>query len=166
MGWKDSLRKRKLLQQLKVLMEIKHQAGMDSLWQVSRFFGTLLNSTLIALIPKKVGASEVKDYRLISLVGSVFKIMAKMLANMLKLVLGEILSKSQGRQILDYVPIANECVDNRLKSGTPKVLCKLDLEKAYDNVNWNFFLYMLERWRSWIHFYISIVKFSILKWLP
>jgi hypothetical protein len=92
--------------------------------------------------------------------------MAKMLANMLKLVLGELLSKSQGRQILDYVPIANECVDNRLKSGTPKVLCKLDLEKAYDNVNWNFFLYMLERWRSWIHFCISIVKFSILKWLP
>jgi hypothetical protein len=63
-GWKDSLRKRKLLQQLKVSMEIKHQVGMDSLWQVSRFFGTLLNSTLIALIPKKVRASEVKDYRL------------------------------------------------------------------------------------------------------
>jgi hypothetical protein len=42
------------------------------------------------------------------------------------------------------------------------------LEKAYDHVNWDFLLYMLqrcgfgERWRKWIKFCVSIVKFSIL----
>ena len=36
-------------------------------------------------------------------------------------------------------------LDSRLKSRIPGVLCKLDLEKVYDHVNWNFLIYMLRR---------------------
>ena len=55
-----------------------------------------------------------------------------------------------------------------MKSGVPGVLCQLDVEKAYDHVNWDFLIYMLQRygflenWRRWIKYCISIVCFSIL----
>jgi hypothetical protein len=66
------------------------------------------------------------------------------------------------------VLIANECVDSQIRSRESGLLCKLDLEKSYDHVNWDFLLYLMQRcgfgekWRAWIRFCISTVRFSIL----
>ena len=54
-----------------------------------------MNATFIFLIPKKSDAVEVRDFRPISLIGGVYKIIAKVLANRLKIVLGDIVHESQ-----------------------------------------------------------------------
>jgi hypothetical protein len=58
-------------------------------------FERSLNATFLALFPKKSDAIEVKDFRPISLVGGIYKILAKILANRLRLVLPNIISPSQ-----------------------------------------------------------------------
>ncbi|RVW32661.1 Transposon TX1 uncharacterized 149 kDa protein [Vitis vinifera] len=132
-----------------------------------------LNSTFLVLVPKKGGADDLRDYRPISLVGGLYKILAKVLANRLKKVVSKVVSPTQnafveGRQILDVALIANEAIDSLLKGDEAGVLCKLDLEKAYDHINWDFLMTVMqkmgfgEKWTGWIRWCISTASFSVL----
>ena len=101
------------------------------------------------------------DYRPISLVGCTYKIISKILANKLKIVLSNIIDYSQsalikGRWLLDSILVANGVVEeNRLKRKR-LVIIKVDYEKAYDSVSWDFLYYMMywlrfcARWVGWI----------------
>lgn len=76
--------------------------------------------------------------------------MAKVLANRLKKVVSKVVSRAQnafveGRQILDAVLIANEAIDSMLKMNENRVLCKLDIEKVYDHISWNFLLIVMQK---------------------
>ena len=69
---------------------------------------------------------------------------------------------------MNSVLIANEAIDSILKSNRGAILCKLDIEKAYDHVDWSFLLAVLGkmgfggRWCSWIKWCLSTVSFSVL----
>ena len=110
-----------------------------------------INNTFLVLIPKKGGAEDFGDFRPISLLGGLYKLVAKVLANRLKKVIDKVVSHDQnafvkGRQILDASLIANEVIDSWKKKGDKGVICKLDIEKAYDSINWNFLLKVMEKW--------------------
>ncbi|GJW81292.1 RNA-directed DNA polymerase, eukaryota [Tanacetum coccineum] len=93
------------------------------------------NSSFIALIPKNPDANMVKDFRPISLIGSLYKIIAKILANHLVVVLGDIVNEAKKKQAIIF---------------------KVDFEKAYDSVRWDYLDEVMkkfgfrERWCSWI----------------
>ena len=132
-----------------------------------------LNASFLVMVPKGNTVEDLKDPRPISVVGSLYKILTKVLANRIKRVLGLIISQPhnafvQGRQILNAVLIANEVVDSILRRKEKLILCKLDIEKVYDHIRWDFLLQILERmgfglkWISWIKWCISTASFSVL----
>ncbi|XP_026451080.1 uncharacterized protein LOC113351280 [Papaver somniferum] len=131
------------------------------------------NSTFITLVPKKDHIETINDCRPICLLTSVYKIIAKVLATRLKLVMDKLISPVQcayieGRQIIDDTLIANELVDSRLKSGKPGIVCKIDLEKAFDRINWIYVEFVLQqmsfskKWCDWLRFCYSTSSFSVL----
>lgn len=130
-------------------------------------------SSFVALIGKKKNPQELTDFRPISLIECIYKIISQILAMRLKGVLSGIISSTQtafikGRQILDGVLVANEVINFAKKKKKPLYLFKLDFEKAYGLVCWKFLDYMMERtrfcekWRSWMKACISTGHVSVL----
>nr|GEY97917.1 RNA-directed DNA polymerase, eukaryota [Tanacetum cinerariifolium] len=106
-------------------------------------------------------ANMVKDFRPISLTGSLYKIIAKVLANRLALVIDDLVNEIQSafvpdRQILDDPFILNEIVQWCKSRKKQSMIFKVDIEKAFDSVRWDFIDDMLrrfgfgEKWCMWI----------------
>jgi len=90
------------------------------------------------MIPKVDSPHRLNDFRPISLVGCLHKILSKVLANRLKMVIGSLILETQtafvkDRHILDEILIANEVVDEARKTKE-LMLFKVDFEKEYDLV--------------------------------
>ncbi|RVX15688.1 Transposon TX1 uncharacterized 149 kDa protein [Vitis vinifera] len=131
------------------------------------------NASFIVLLPKKSTTKKISDFRPISLITSLYKIIAKVLSGRLRGVLHETIHSTQGafvqgRQIMDAVLIANEIVDERRRSGEEGVVFKIDFEKAYDHVRWDFLDQVLEKkgfspkWRKWMNGCLSSVSYAVL----
>lgn len=131
------------------------------------------NASFIALIPKMVDPQLLNDYRPILLIGCIYKIVAKVLANRLKKGLPFIIDERQsafieGRHLLHSVVIANEVVHEAKRAQKSCMVFKVDYEKAYDSVSWNFLFYMLQRmgfcskWIQWIEGCLKSAFISVL----
>lgn len=100
------------------------------------------NSTIVTLIPKTPAAKYIKDYRPIACCSTVYKIYSKILTNRLAKVIGSIINHSQaafipGQNIHKHILLAYELIKGySRKNGTPRCLFQIDLQKAYDMLNW------------------------------
>lgn len=133
------------------------------------------NNTTIVLIPKTTRTESVKDLRPISLCNVLYKVVSKVIANRLKLVLPDIISPNQsafvpGRMISDNILLAYELTHfiKRRRSGPKGVAAlKLDMSKAYDRVEWKFLEDMMIKLgfrRVWVQLImkcITSVKYQI-----
>ena len=80
------------------------------------------------------------------LVGSLYKSLAKVLVNRLN----GVMNRAQNafvarRQILDASLIANKVIDYMVKKKESGVICMLDIEKAYDRLNWKILFEVLRK---------------------
>nr|GEY85346.1 RNA-directed DNA polymerase, eukaryota [Tanacetum cinerariifolium] len=119
------------------------------------------NSSFVALIPKIPNANMVKDFRPITIIGSIYKIISKILANRLVTVLGDLVNDVQSafvadRQILYGPFILNELVQWCKKKKKQSMLFKVDFEKSYDSIRWDYLDDVVrkfgfeENWCTWI----------------
>jgi len=119
------------------------------------------NASFVALIPKVKDPSKLEQYRPISLVGVIYKVIAKVLAGRIKKVINSVVEESQsaflkGSGILDSVLMANEALEDLKRGGKSGLCLKVDFEKAYDSVRWDFLYDMLyklgfhNKWIMWM----------------
>ena len=76
-------------------------------------FTRSINTTFLVLIPKKGGVEDLKDFKKINLLGSLYKLLAKVLGNRLKKVVSYAQNAFvEGCQITNASLIANEVIDH------------------------------------------------------
>ncbi|KAJ4754103.1 RNA-directed DNA polymerase (reverse transcriptase)-related family protein [Rhynchospora pubera] len=103
------------------------------------------NLAHLILLPKKDDAQEMSEFRPISIVSYLPKLIAKVLANRITQFLPTLVSPSQtgfikGRLISENFITAREMIFNISKSAEPSFMLKLDFHKAFDSMSWPFLL--------------------------
>ena len=134
-----------------------------------------VNCSLIVLIPKISNPTSVNHFRPISLCNMVYKIISKLLVDKLRPMLDKIISPTQSafipnRWIAENQIIVQEMLHSfksrRTKPGLMAI--KLDLQKAYDRVNWRFLKAVLlhlgfnDIFTGWILACVSSVSFEVI----
>lgn len=112
-----------------------------------------LHHTLLTLIPKVDQASFAKHFRLIVCFQTLYKVISKMLCHRLAKVLPEIIGEQQGAFVPGHSILHNVLIGQDLLRGynrarfSPRCMMKIDLQKAYDTIDWQFLLQLLEAYQ-------------------
>ncbi|GKA87511.1 RNA-directed DNA polymerase, eukaryota, reverse transcriptase zinc-binding domain protein, partial [Tanacetum coccineum] len=132
-----------------------------------------INATMISLVPKTATPCKVSDYRPIAYCNVVYKIISKIISNRLKVVLGSLVDKNQcafipSRQISDNILLSQELMRGYHRDrGFAKCAFKVDIQKAYDSVEWVFLSRCLKAFGlhdtmiKWVMNYVSSTSFSV-----
>ncbi|KAG7560295.1 Reverse transcriptase domain [Arabidopsis thaliana x Arabidopsis arenosa] len=152
--------------------------GREFVLAVQSFFATGflpkgINSTILALIPKKSEAKEMRDYRPISCCNVIYKVISKIIANRLKILLPKFIAGNQSafvkdRLLIENLLLATELVkDYHKDSISTRCAIKIDISKAFDSVQWPFLINVLVAMQfppvfiHWISLCITTASFSV-----
>lgn len=133
---------------------------------------TPINQANIVMIPKIAQPQRVEDFRPISIMNAVPKLIAKVLSNRLRGSLPDLISSSQtafigGRQISENFNTTRELLHHISSSGKCACFVKLDFAKAFDSVNWTYLKSVMmargfpTRWIQWISNLLSTASSRI-----
>ncbi|GJR68620.1 putative RNA-directed DNA polymerase, eukaryota, reverse transcriptase zinc-binding domain protein [Tanacetum coccineum] len=160
---------------IKAFMDIIKNELFDYLkyFETTGKFASGCNPSFTVLISKKSDPQGFSNYRLISLIGCVYKVLSKILALRLAKVISSIIGPNQiaflsGRQILDRVLIANEIIHMANIEDHKLLLFKVDFEKAFDRVCWSFLRDIMVqmgfgvKWLMWMNSCLSSASISVL----
>ncbi|KAJ3703362.1 hypothetical protein LUZ61_007067 [Rhynchospora tenuis] len=134
---------------------------------------SLLNQAHIVLVPKKDSSCRVEDFRPISVINYVPKLISKVLANRLKTTLPDLISASQtgflsGRFIAENFNCARKILHHVDSNKYPAFLLQIDFAKAFDTVSWDFLSNVMkargisELFISWVKLLLSTATSSII----
>ncbi|KAJ8768812.1 hypothetical protein K2173_023716 [Erythroxylum novogranatense] len=105
----------------------------------------VLNRTLLVLILKMQGPKHLAQFRPISLCSVLYQLITKTIANRLKSIMPDLIAQNQvsfvaGRSINDNIIVAQEVIHSMkgFQGQSGWMAIKVDLEKAYDRVRWDF----------------------------
>ncbi|KAL5727971.1 hypothetical protein ACHQM5_001105 [Ranunculus cassubicifolius] len=146
--------------------------GGDLVKMVKNFYTTgtfdsILGKTFVVLIPKVREPSKVEDYRPISLCSCAYRILAKTMVERMKPIVARVITPNQaafisGRSIMDHVLLVHEALHtfNKMKRKEGAVMIKIDSNKAYDRLSWEFLQECL-LWFGFNEHWIRMVLFCV-----
>ena len=148
--------------------------AIQSFFRSGRLLKEVYNS-LIVLIPKIKSSSSVNHFRPISLCITVYKTISKLIVSRIRPMLDKLISLAQlafipGRWIAENQLLVHEVLHSfkRKKVTWGFLALKIDLQKAYDWVNWKFLQAVLvnfgfyETFIKWIMECVGSVSSSVL----
>lgn len=149
-------------------------------FQASRWIARGCVSSFITLIPKTKDLLTLKDYRHVSLICSLYKIITEALANRIKRVIDLVIDEIQTgfieyhnildchRNILDGPLIINEILSWAKIDKKKAFLFKVDFDNVFYSVNCQYLDSVMSqmgfgnRWRFWIRGYLASSRASVL----
>ena len=147
--------------------------AFHSLWSLDSRSVYLTNQAYMILLKKKTDAANVGDFRPISLIHSFAKLFTKVLARRLAVHMNNLVKPNQSafirtRLIHENYKAVQLTAKLLHRSKVPCSLLKIDIAKAFDTVNWQFLLDLLQhlgfsrRWVNWISIILSTASTKVI----